>query len=189
MNPNFCSPISEKEIARFGDWNLTLGRCLSLQGPSEQPLLRRGQRSRAAVSSRRRSVWIDAPQGVEWTRTSLAVVPPDAVVNERVLPGNTFEWPPARPMLSLHSAASRADGRGTDARRRANRGYRCLVAVVASWPLSPPRRPARKTDQAAMLDGGAHGTWSSARSSGEHRHRAGMEHGEQSVTIGGASLS
>ncbi|KAK1651300.1 hypothetical protein QYE76_069105 [Lolium multiflorum] len=32
-----------------------------------------------------------------------------------------------------------------------------------------------------MLDGGARGTWSSARFSGEHRHRAGMEQGEEGV--------
>jgi hypothetical protein len=40
-----------------------------------------------------------------------------------------------------------------------------------------------------MLDGGARGTWSSARSSGEHRHRAGMKKGEEGAAAGVGSPS
>ncbi|KAK1643194.1 hypothetical protein QYE76_060999 [Lolium multiflorum] len=73
--------------------------------------------------------------------------------------GWTRKWPPCQP------SPSSARGR---------------------WPCREDflHAPARKTAQAAMLDGGARGTWSSARFSGEHRHRAGMEQGEEGVAAG-----
>jgi hypothetical protein len=45
--------------------------------------------------------------------------------------------------------------------------------VGGSSPTPPQHRPERRTTLAAMLDGRARGTSSCARSSGEHRHRAG----------------
>jgi hypothetical protein len=45
------------------------------------------------------------------------------------------------------------------------------------------RRPARNTTPAAMLDGRARGTWSAARSSGEHRHRIGIAGAVASLSL------
>lgn len=70
-------------------------RCLSLRGPPELPQFRRGQGCRAAVPSRQRSAWMDAPQGAEWTRAPLAAVPPVATVARRLPSCRTT--PPCRP--------------------------------------------------------------------------------------------
>jgi hypothetical protein len=78
---------------------------------------------------------MDEPQGVQWTRVSLAVVPPNAVVTEPLLPRSMFEQPHSWLTVSLHLAASRADGRGLDAWSLVARPP---AAVVNKWPSPAP---------------------------------------------------
>jgi hypothetical protein len=83
---------------------------------------------------------------------------------------------------------SRADGRGNNAGSLAVVPH---VGIVASWPPASPvckssAPPHNKNDAGSHArEEGARGTWSSANSSGEHRHLAGMEHGEQGVASAG----
>jgi hypothetical protein len=68
------------------------------------------------------------------------------------------------------------------------------VVVVPSWPLASlvctsSVLSRMKKAPTAMLDEGARGTWSSARSSGDNRHRASMEQGEEGITVDVASHS